>query len=236
MFRNTAHLYDAIYSQLDYQGFCERIHEIIQTRNPGASTLLDVACGTGGHLLHLRDRYEVEGLDLDPGMLAIARIKLPDVQLHESNMIDFSLGKRFDAVICMFSSIGYAKTPGNLDRAVASMAKHLNPGGVLIVEPWVLPENWDDDHPGEATFIDLPEIKIARMGSNRREGRLTVLDMHHLVLSQKQVEYITETHELFMFTDDEYRTAFANARLAVEHDPEGLIGRGLFIGVAGKTP
>lgn len=232
MFSKSAHLYDAIYSRLDYEGFSVRIHELIQDRKPGAASLLDVACGTGGHLQFLARDYLVEGLDLDSGMLAVAKAKLPKVPFHEANMVDFNLGKRFDAVICMFSSIGYAKTPENLNKAVASMARHIDPGGVLIVEPWILPENWDDDHPGEATLIDLPGLKITRVGSNVRQGRLTILEMHHLVLSQKQVEYISETHALCLFTSDEYRSAFARAGLAVEHDVEGLMGRGLFIGVA----
>lgn len=231
MFRKSAHLYDAIYSQLDYAGYAQRLHELIQERNRGASTLLDVACGTGGHLEHLRDRYRVEGVDLDPGMLDVARRKLPDIPFHLGDMVDFSLDRRFDAVICMFSSIGYVRTVGELERAVANMAAHLEPGGILIVEPWFRPEQWEDDHLG-ADFVDQPELKIARMHKNRRDGRLTILEMHHLVSSREGVDYLIDTHELFLFTDDEYSAAFVKAGLRTEYDAEGLMGRGLFIGAA----
>ena len=37
-----------------------------------------------------------------------------------------------DVVTCLFSSIGYARTTDRLNAAVASMADHLLPGGVLI--------------------------------------------------------------------------------------------------------
>ena len=37
-------------------------------------TIVDVACGTGGHLTYLKHHYVAEGLDLDPNLLAIARV------------------------------------------------------------------------------------------------------------------------------------------------------------------
>jgi len=51
-------------------------------RNPNARTLLDVACGTGAHLVHFNNLYAVEGLDLSPDLLAIAAQRLPDIVLH----------------------------------------------------------------------------------------------------------------------------------------------------------
>ena len=61
-------------------------------------TLLDAACGTGLHLQHLRDRFEVEGFDLDEGMLAVARDRLPGVPLHRADLAEVDLGRRFDVV------------------------------------------------------------------------------------------------------------------------------------------
>jgi SAM-dependent methyltransferase len=231
MFTKSARFYDAIYSFKDYAAEAEKVDALIQERKPGARTLLDVACGTGLHLAHLRERYEVEGLDLDPNLLAIAAERLPGVPLHEDDMTSFDLGRRFDAVVCLFSSIGYAKTVENLERAVTSMANHLEPGGVLIVEPWITPDVWEDDHLG-AVFVDEPKLKIARVNLAEREGRLSRLVFHYLVLTPEGVERFEEPHEVYLFTHEEYLAAFRRARLDVEYDAEGLMGRGLYVGCA----
>jgi predicted TPR repeat methyltransferase len=65
MFRRSQRIYDAIYAWKDYPTEAERIDAAIRERRPDATTLLDVACGTGKHLELLRDRYRVEGVDLD---------------------------------------------------------------------------------------------------------------------------------------------------------------------------
>src|SRR5919198_4612710 len=139
MFSRSARIYDAVYSWKDYPREAELVHELVQARKPGAETLLDVACGTGAHLAELRRRYRCEGLDRNADLLAVARERLPDLPLHEGDMRDFDLGRRFDAVTCLFSSIGYLMTVEALEAAVATMAGHLEPGGGLLVEPWLSP-------------------------------------------------------------------------------------------------
>src|SRR4030081_3763170 len=92
MFRNTAHVYDLIYSKhKDYPAEAREVHALIQSRKPGAHSLLDVACGTGAHLLHLRPWYDVVGLDSDPGMLREALGRLPGARLVEADMRSFLL-------------------------------------------------------------------------------------------------------------------------------------------------
>src|SRR3954469_18952400 len=146
MFSRSARMYDVIYaSGRDYRREAAELDRLIQQRRPGARTLLDVACGTGAHLERLTS-YQAEGLDLDPEMLAVARERLPDVPFHEGDMTSFELGSRFDAVVCMFSSIGYVKTEKRLRSTIASTARHLEPGGVLVVEPWLTPDVWLDRH------------------------------------------------------------------------------------------
>jgi SAM-dependent methyltransferase len=229
MFTRSARFYDAIYSFKDYAAEATKVDALIKERNPGARTLLDVACGTGMHLEHLRGGYDGEGLDLDPELLAIARERLPGIPLHEGDMTTFDLGRRFDAVICLFSSIGYARTVEDLNRAVAAMAGHLEPGAVLVVEPWLTPEVWQDGHLG-AVFVDEPELKIARVDLPERDGRMSRIDFHYLVATPAGIDRFEERHELGLFTHDEYVAAFRAAGLEAEHDPEGLMGRGLYIG------
>jgi SAM-dependent methyltransferase len=231
VFRRSARLYDAVYASIrDYPREAAELDRLIQERRPGARTLLDIACGTGAHLEHLTG-YEVEGLDLDPEMLGVARERLPNVPLHEGDMADFELGKRFDAVVCMFSSIGYVRTAERLRSAVASMARHLEPGGVLIVEPWLSPEVWADRHVG-AVFVDEPELKIARMNVGQREGDVSIFEFEYLVGTPNGLERFNERHELGLFTVEQHLEAFRAAGLEADHDPEGPMGRGLYIGSA----
>jgi SAM-dependent methyltransferase len=231
VFSRSARIYDAIYSAIrDYPREAAELDRLIQDQRPGARTLLDVACGTGAHLAHLTG-YEVEGLDLDPEMLAVARERLPDVAFHQADMADFDLGKRFDAVVCMFSSIGYVRTEKRLRSALASMARHLEPGGVLVVEPWLSPEVWLDRHVA-AVFVDESELKIARMNVAQREGNLSMFEFEYLVGTPDGIERFSEPHELGLFTVDQYLEAFRAAGLEAAHDPEGPMGRGHYIATA----
>ncbi len=231
MFSRTARLYDAIYGTFkDFAAEAERVHELVQARRPGARTLLDVACGTGAHLAHLAGRYEVEGVDLDPAMLAVARERLPSVPLHEADMVGLDLGRRFHAVVCLFSSISYVRTPDRLERAVASMASHLEPGGVLAIEPWVLPEHWEPSR-FHAVFVDEPDVKAARMSVAPPLAREMTLEFHYLVATREGVDYFVEPHVVGMFEHDEYLGALQAAGLEPEHDSVGLMGRGLYVGV-----
>jgi SAM-dependent methyltransferase len=233
VFTRSAALYDALYSWKDYAAEAIRLRELIATRSAG-TRLLDVACGTGKHLEQLRQWYDVEGLDLDPRLLELARARLPGVPLHQAEMTQFELGRQFDAVLCLFSSIGYVKTPARLRRAVASMARHVAPGGVLVVEPWFAPETF---HPGRphALFVDQPELKICRMNVSAVRGAVSVLDFHYLVATPDGVERLSEHHQLGLFTRDQYLDAFRAAELEVEHDPTGLTDRGLYVGVREPT-
>jgi SAM-dependent methyltransferase len=232
VFSRSARLYDAIYGSIrDYPREAAELDRLIQERRPGARTLLDVACGTGAHLEHLAGRYDVAGLDLDAEMLAVARERLPQASFHQGDMADFDLGRSFDAVVCMFSSIGYVRTEERLRSALAAMARHLQPGGVLVVEPWLSPDVWQDRHVG-GDFVDEPKLKIARMNAARRDGDVSVVDFHYLVATPAGVEHFTELHELGLFTVEQHLAAFRAAGLEAEHDPEGPMGRGLYVAAA----
>jgi ubiquinone/menaquinone biosynthesis C-methylase UbiE len=228
VFTKTAAFYDAVYSFKDYPAEAARLRDLI-TRHTQGGTLLDVACGTGGHLQHLRQWYTVEGLDLDPQLLEVARQRLPDVPLYQADMTAFELGRRFDAVVCLFSSIGYVKTVDGLQRAIVCMARHVAPGGVLVVEPWFAPETYRVGHVA-ALFVDRPQLKIARMNVSEVRGRISVLNFQYLVGTPDGVEHFAERHELGLFTRGEHEAAFGAAGLEVTYDPQGLIGRGLYVG------
>jgi SAM-dependent methyltransferase len=227
MFTRSARFYDLIYYWKDYRREAEYLLELIRTRLPAATSILDVACGTGQHLRYF-EQFERSGIDLDPQLLAIAREKLPGVNLIEADMAAFNLGRQFDVVVCLFGAIGYVVTLERLNAAVLCMGKHVAPGGLLIVEPWFTPEEW---MPGTTSMRTGEEgdLKVCRIFAAGQKDKVSVNVLHYLVAEGDRVEYFTESHQLGLFTEEEIREAFDRAGLDLEFDPEGF-GRGLYIG------
>src|SRR5207244_9545190 len=100
-------------------------------------------------------------------------------------------GRRCDVVVGLFSSIGYVKTVPRLEKAIVNMARHVVPGGVLVVEPFFSPEAWKQGRFPGVNFVDQPELKIARMIVWNREGNVVSSDFHYLVASPGGVDHFT---------------------------------------------
>jgi len=222
-----AKVYDQIYRWKDYDGETRRLKEILSAHGKPSGTLLDVACGTGQHLLRLQDDFTVEGLELDPEMALLARER--GLTIHLGDMAETETGGQYDVVTCLFSSIGYMETPERLHRAVKNLANHAAPGGLVVVEPWFAPDQWYDGYVHMDT-VNEGKLKICRMSVSRTDGPVSVMDLHHMVATSEGVETFVTRHRMGLFVDWEYVDAFEAAGLTVEKDAEGLMGRGLFIG------
>lgn len=234
MFTKSERFYDAVYSWKDYAREAAELKAVIRARkrSPGRA-LLDVACGTGGHVPYLKDELDIEGLDLDPAMIEIARARHPGIPFHVGDMTGFDLGRRFDVVVTLFSSIGYARTVPRLNAAIACMARHVAPGGLLIVEPFFTPEAWNRDVKlPSMNVVERPDLKLVRMTRWQPQADHVVAEFHYLVgLPDGTIEHLVEPHVMGLFTVADTLSAFATAGLAVEHDEKGLMGRGLYIGI-----
>jgi SAM-dependent methyltransferase len=234
VYDKSATIYDLLYvgsGIKNYPAEAAELHRIIREACPAAKTLLDVACGTGAHLIEMQRWYMVEGVDVSPAMLAVARTRLPGVPLREADMRTLDLGKTFDAVTCLFSSIGYMHDPGELRAAVARLAAHVAPGGVLIIDGWVRPDQWRDnfrpDHPDVAHDS---EATVVRLSFSRREGSITDLEMHHLVQTEAGIEYFMETHRLRLTKTDDYVSAVTDAGLKARVIPDYMPNRDRIVG------
>jgi SAM-dependent methyltransferase len=228
-FLQSAELYDAIYHFKNYQRESERLRTLINSIVPGAKTLLDVACGTGEHAKFLKQYYSVDGIDLNDSYLQAARMKNPLGNYRCADMTDFDLGSTYDVVTCLFSAIGYVRTVASAERAIACMAQHIHSGGALIVEPWFPPDRWK---PG-ALSINTGETSdglVCRMALSRQNASLSVISLHYLHGTRQGVRYYTERLELGLFSKEEMVHGFKRAGMCVAYEPEGLMGRGLYIG------
>ncbi len=232
MFTHTAAYYDRIYAFKDYAGEAARLVEIIDAANPGARTLLDVGSGTGAHALHLAERFEVEGVDLQPELVDIATEKVPKASFRVADMRTMDLGRTYDAIVCLFGVIAYARELDAVTEALRRMEAHLAPGGVVVVEPFITPENW---RPAgcHLSVVDDDDLKVCRMNASGRVGDLAIIHFHYLIGTAEGVRHEEEEHVLGLFSVDQMLGAFTAAGLAPRHELPGLDGRGLYVATRG---
>ena len=201
MYNELAKYYDLIYSWKDYKKESNRLeHFINRYKKSDGKDLLEAACGTANYSMHLRKRFRCEGFDLSEDMLKIARKKLPGIRFRRANMINFDFKKRYDVIICMFSSIGYVRTYSNLKKTIANFSRHLKPGGVLIIQPWFSKGEYKAGSP-HGSFYRSDDVVIARANlSAIKKGNLSVLDMHHLIAERgRKVRHVVTREVLAMF-------------------------------------
>jgi SAM-dependent methyltransferase len=123
--------YDSTYERRAAAG--ENVHgeaDFVQAFAP--KSVLDAGCGTGRVGRELARRgIEVIGVDIDEEMLETARRKAPDVEWRLADLATAELGRTFDAIV-MAGNVMIFLTPGTEQEVVANMARHLQPGAVLI--------------------------------------------------------------------------------------------------------
>ena len=232
LYADLAGFYDLIYHEKDYAAEAERLHDILAGEGVAdGAAVLEAACGTGMFLEQLQSWYTVSGFDRSGAMLDLARRRLPGVPLFRDEMTGFSVATPVEAVVCLFSSIGYLTTPDALERAARRFADALVPGGTLVVEPWITPDDYKGGRPVLQTYLS-DDLKLCRACVARREGDMAHIDFHWLIARAGQgTEHAVDPHVLWMCTRERMTDALEGAGLAVRFEEQGLMPdhRGLYV-------
>ena len=161
--RSAAEVYDEFFLPALFLEWAARVVEAAQIAE--GQSILDVACGTGALTLAAAESVgpggSVVGVDINEGMLAVAREKAPGIEwrLGQAESLPF-LDDSFDAVISQFGLMFFD------DRyaAIGEMVRILRPNGRLAVAVWDLLENT----PGYAAVTRL----LQRLFGDQAAGAL----------------------------------------------------------------
>ena len=230
---NWPSTYDALNDRKDYRGESERLETIARRfGRAGRTTWLDVACGTGRHLEFLSRRHPAVGVDGSRDMLRIARRRLPDVRLVLGDMRTFRLNLRFDVVSCLFSAIGHLRTKADVRKTFANFARHLNPGGVAIVEPWIELSGFRSGFVHLRTY-ESPALTLARCAYASRRGDHSIIHYHFLIAKPgREIRHCEVTDVGLLLSHERLLQLMSSAGLQPRFLPSELTsGRGLLVGV-----
>jgi SAM-dependent methyltransferase len=236
-YSQTAHYYDLVHaSGKDYAAEAVLLAALIRERAPHTRHILDLACGTGRHAEELTKLgFAVDGIDLEPQFIATAAARNPLGTFRVADMVAFELPARYDAILCLFSAIGYVRTVDALHCTLKRIAAHLAPRGTVIIDPWFEPGQLTDRHVDAASHVG-DGLAVCRMTRTFLEGAISRLEFDYLIGRPDRVERHSETHRLGLFTEADIESAFRGAGLVVERRRGVLRKRGVYIGQHNAQP
>lgn len=139
----SAKHYDAAYAKLAEEQLLVDLPFYVELAKASGGPVLEIGCGTGRVLLSIaREGIEIEGVDNSGPMLGVLRRHLkaesPEVRnrvhLHEGDMRNFGLERKFPLVIIPFRPMQHMYTMEDQLAALRTAAAHLDDGGRLAFD------------------------------------------------------------------------------------------------------
>jgi SAM-dependent methyltransferase len=186
-FNEYAQYYDLLYRDKDYHSesvYVSKLLDLCLSKPVEKTSILDLACGTGRHAQELASMgYAVEGSDISAEMVNVANIrsakngqpiKFHNESFQTCNWID----RKFDALIAMFSAIGYLSSYQDLALTMSNIRYLLVENGVFIFDFWN----------GYAVAKNFSQTRIKRA----KNGDDTVIRISNTVLDEiSQIATVT---------------------------------------------
>jgi hypothetical protein len=171
---------------------------------------------------------DVDGLDLEPGFIRIAQEQNPNGRFLVGDMTSFKVSEPYDALLCLFGTIGYALDEPGLHAAFDCFRSAIRPEGLLIVEPWLEPGDVKDGSIFMHT-AQRDDLIVCRVARTKVIGAVSRHEFEYLIGRPGGIEHISEIHELGLFPRSVMMKAFEEYDFKAGYEPEGLMGRGLYV-------
>lgn len=128
--------YALLYGHRDHQDAKEWVDMIVSRAHlrPG-QRLLDLACGRGRHAeWFAKAGLQVTGVDISEPSIEEARARVPGHHFEVHDIRTPFADSAFDAVVCLFTSLGYSPDRKDDEQAVFAACRALRPGGRFVLD------------------------------------------------------------------------------------------------------
>lgn len=134
LYKKLAKYYDYAF-RINYKQEALTCNKIIRKTGGKKGRLLDVGCGTGGHMKAFKELgYHVEGLDESQEMIEQARHKLPRAKFYQMRMQDINLASDYDVITLLSRTLLYLDDEKEIKLTLRRLRDHLKPMGVLVID------------------------------------------------------------------------------------------------------
>lgn len=244
LYHELSYLWPIISPPQEYAEEAESWRRVLKDRlGRTRRDILELGSG-GGHLLsHLTNDFQATAVDLSPPMLHLSRQLNPNVQHHLGDMRTVRLDRTFDAVL-IHDAVGHMLTEADLRAAFTTARHHLRPGGLLLVAPEWVKEQFE----GPKLFLWKRTGKRAQSGRDLRIS-VTIQEYVHdpdhtdsqtesiysyMIQSEGGVAIEGDVHLNGLFPGSTWTRMLAETGFRAERvelpGNEGGYGRNMFIG------
>ena len=170
LYTSCAKYYDLLVIKKDVEREVKFISKLFN--NFKVKSILDVGCGTGLHLIPLnRIGFDTEGLDLSASMLKEARKKNKKIRLYQKDMSDFKLNKKYNAIICLSSTLISVPNFKLIKKTLGTIYTHLYSDGILLIDlPNHAKEIREQNNVKERAIYVIPKGRVDSVFFSYKEG------------------------------------------------------------------
>ena len=200
LYKKFAKYYDLVYKNKDYKKEATFIERLIKKNHVKGKELLDVGCGTGRYTEVFKKKgFAVTGLDISNEMLSIARKKIKGAKFVQGNMQTFKLRKKFDVIICLFSTMHYNQNHKQLEKTIKNFYYNLKHGGLIVFDMGFNKERFKPNYTDVVTQ-KLNDGSLIRIGNSQFAGKNAAkINFVYVLIKGKDIRTFNEVHNLGIF-------------------------------------
>lgn len=224
IFDQYAQYYDIFYKNKGYRKeilYLERLFR--KYRKAKTRTVLDVGCGTANHMIPLIESgYKVTGVDASSQMLKIAREKLDregfKADLVKGSSQAFTINRKFDVIVCLFSVINYAAVNNDIMRVLKNIYAHMKEDSLFIFDFWNASAVVDYYRPRESAHFRKNGMDLERQSVTKVYPSQKKCEVNYTCTLRQDGRVIRrdkEKHVLRYFSPEEMTDCLSRAGLKV---------------------